>query len=80
MRFFQELFPREAFVDKCINFHDGGRYHIETGFYMISASVVKELSALENFETFSGKSDWQNPFLYWSCSPHIYLRKGDFLR
>ena len=29
-------------------FHDGGRYHIETspwtGFYMITASVVKELS------------------------------------
>ena len=41
------------------NFHDGGRYHIETsplicsanqwtGFYLISASVVKELSNLLN--------------------------------
>ena len=34
-------------------FHDGGRYHIETranqwsGFYMITASVMKELTEVE---------------------------------
>ena len=26
-----------------LTFHDGGRYHIETSFYMITASVMKEL-------------------------------------
>ena len=30
--------------------------------------------------TFSGKLHWLSPFLImnWSCSPHFYLRKGEF--
>ena len=27
-------------------FHDGGPYHIETGFYMIGASVMKEINII----------------------------------
>ena len=36
------------------------------------------LSDPENFVSFSGKPDWLSPSLsmYWSCSPHFYLRKG----
>ena len=28
-------------------FHDGGRYHIETSFYMITATVMKGLNIIQ---------------------------------
>ena len=57
----KKVFPvMHIHVKKIYLFHDGGRYHIETsplicsanqwtGFYMITASVMKELTSRSEF-------------------------------
>ena len=63
-------------------FSPANKWDLFKNYFLEKLLLTGVLSDLENFVTFSRKPDRLSPFLlmYWSCSLHFYLRKGDFHR
>ena len=55
------------------------RWDLFTNYFLVKLLLT---SALEKFVILSGKPHWLSPFLlmYWSKSPHFYLRNEGFPR
>ena len=69
-------------IDEDVPLGPANKWDRFKNYFLEKLLLASVLSALGNFLILSGKPDWLSLFLfmYWSCSPQFYLRKGGFRR